>query len=327
MLDFLIKNGRIVDGGGNPWFKSDIAIANGKIVGIAKSIETEAKEIIDVKGLIVAPGFIDMHTHSDLRLFKYPEEDTKLMQGITTALLGQDGLSVAPIDEANKRTMMNRVAGLLGTYLSQWHWNSMGEYLDAIDAVKPATNSLMLVPHGAIRAMALGWENRPATAEELERMKAILAQAMEEGAVGLSTGLIYPPGMYADRTELVELCKVTASYGGFFVVHMRNESDFLLESTKEVVDICSEAECPLHISHLKVAGRKNWGKAKEVLDLIEQAREQGLEVTFDQYPYVAGSTMLDALIPPDFTQVAQSSCWKALKTELCARKLDWFKRT
>jgi len=300
MLDFLIKKGRLVDGGGNPWFKADVAITNGKIVGISNSIETEAKEIIDAEGLIVAPGFIDMHTHSDLRLFKHPEEDTKLMQGITTALLGQDGLSVAPIDEANKRAMMHRVAGLLGTYLEEWPWNSMAEYLDAVDVAKPATNSLMLVPHGAIRAMALGWENRLATDEELERMKAILARAMEEGGVGLSTGLIYPPGMYANRTELVELCKVTASYGGFFVVHMRNESDFLLESTQEVVDICLEAECPLHISHLKVAGRKNWGKAKEVLDLIEKARGQWLEVTFDQYPYIAGSTMLDALIPPRF---------------------------
>lgn len=313
MLDILIKKGRIVDGGGNPWFKADVAIANGKIVGIANSIETEAKEIIDAEGLIVAPGFIDMHTHSDLRLFKHPEEDAKLMQGFTTALLGQDGLSVAPIDEANKKAMMRRVAGLLGTYLTEWPWNSMAEYLDAIDAVKPATNSLMLVPHGAIRAMALGWENRPATAEELKRMKAILAQAMEEGAVGLSTGLIYPPGMFADRTELVELCKVTASYGGFFVVHMRNESDFLLESIEEVVDICLEAECPLHISHLKVSGRKNWGKAKEALGLIEKAREGGLEVTFDQYPYIAGSTMLDSLIPPRFHAGGPEQLLESLK--------------
>lgn len=300
MLDVLIKNGRVIDGSGNPWFKADVAVAGGKIVQVAHSIEAEAKEVIDADGLIVAPGFIDMHTHSDLRVFKHPEEDAKLMQGITTALLGQDGLSVAPLDDANKGPMMRRVSGLLGTYLTEWPWNSMAEYLAAINAVQPATNSLMLVPHGAVRAMALGWENRPATPVELERMKAILAQAMEEGGVGFSTGLIYPPGMYADRTELVELCKVTAGYGGFFVVHMRNEADYVLDSIREVTGICLEAGCPLHISHLKVAGRRNWGRAGEVLALLDEARAQGLEVTFDQYPYIAGSTMLDAVIPPRF---------------------------
>ncbi|NLY49835.1 MAG: amidohydrolase family protein, partial [Firmicutes bacterium] len=174
------------------------------------------------------------------------------------------------------------------------------EYLDAIAAVKPATNSLTLVPHGAVRAMALGWENRAATPAELERMKAILAQAMEEGGVGFSTGLIYPPGMYAERTELVELCRGAASYGGFFVVHMRNEADYVLDSIREVTSICLEADCPLHISHLKVAGRRNWGRAGELLALLDEVRSQGLEVTFDQYPYIAGSTMLDAVIPPRF---------------------------
>jgi N-acyl-D-amino-acid deacylase len=300
MLDVLIKNGRVVDGSGNPWFKADVAVTEGRIVQVAHAIGTEAKEVIDAEGLIVAPGFIDMHTHSDLRVFKHPEEDAKLMQGITTALLGQDGLSVAPLDDANKEPMMRRVSGLLGTYLTEWHWHTVGEYLDAIDAVKPATNSLTLVPHGAVRAMALGWENRAATPAELERMKAILAQAMEEGGVGFSTGLIYPPGMYADRTELVELCRVAASYGGFFVVHMRNEADYVLDSIREVTSICLEADCPLHISHLKVAGRRNWGRAGELLALLDEVRSRGLEVTFDQYPYVAGSTMLDAVIPPRF---------------------------
>ncbi len=313
MLDLLIKNGKIVDGTGNPWYKADIGIKDDKIVKIKHNINEGSHMTIDADGLIVSPGFIDMHTHSDLLVFKHPQEDAKLMQGITTALLGQDGLSVAPIDDANKKPMMQRTSGLLGKYLDEWKWNSMAEYLDAIDALKPATNTMMLVPHGAIRAVALGWENRPATTDELEKMKSLLSQAMEDGACGFSTGLIYPPGMYAGRTELVELCKVTAAYGGFFVVHMRNEGDYLIDSIKEVAGICLEAKCPLHISHLKASGKSNWGKSKEALSYIEEFREEGLEITFDQYPYIAGSTMLDAVIPPKFHTGGTEKLLESLK--------------
>jgi N-acyl-D-amino-acid deacylase len=241
-----------------------------------------------------------MHTHSDLRVFVHPEEDSKLLQGITTALIGQDGLSVAPIDDANKAPMMRRVSGLLGTYLTEWPWNSMAEFLDRLGALPPATNTMMLIPHGPIRAAVLGWEDRPATPDEIDRMQRILTRAFEDGGVGLSTGLIYPPGMYADRAELVALCRVAADWGGFFVVHLRNEGDYVSESIREVGDICLEAGCPLHISHLKVAGKANWGKAGDILGLIESYRDRGVEFTFDQYPYVAGSTMLDAVIPPRF---------------------------
>jgi len=300
MLDLLIKNGKIVDGCANPWFQADIGIQGEKIVQIRHRIEEPATRILEASGLIISPGFIDTHTHSDLRVFKHPEEDSKLMQGITTALIGQDGLSVAPLDDANKAPMMLRVSGLLGTYLKEWNWNSMTEFLSALEALPPATNTLMLVPHGAIRAMVVGWENRPANPGELEWMKRILSQALEEGGWGFSTGLIYPPGIYADRNELVELCRVTAHYGGIFVVHMRNEADGVLDSIREVTGICLEAGCALHISHLKVAGKRNWGKASQALALIDEARGRGLDVTFDQYPYIAGSTMLDAVIPPRF---------------------------
>ncbi len=300
MLDVLIRNGRIVDGTGSPWFRGEIGIRNGRIVSIRDRVRGQAARTIDAAGQVVSPGFIDMHTHSDLRVFAHPDEDSKLLQGITTALIGQDGLSVAPIDDANKTPMMRRVSGLLGTYLTDWPWNSMAEFLDRLDALPPATNTVMLVPHGAIRATVLGWENRSATADEVARMQRILAQAFDEGGVGLSTGLIYPPGMYADRAELVALCRVAAECGGFFVVHMRNEGDHVLDSIREVGDICLEAGCPLHISHLKVAGKANWGKAGQVIELIETYRGRGVEITFDQYPYVAGSTMLDAVIPPRF---------------------------
>ncbi len=300
MLDVLIRNGRIVDGSGSPWFRGEVGIRGERIVAVRHRIREEAARTIDATDQVVSPGFIDMHTHSDLRVFVHPEEDSKLLQGITTALIGQDGLSVAPIDEANKAPMMQRVSGLLGTYLTEWRWSSMAEFLDRLDALPPATNTVMLAPHGAIRATVVGWENRPATADEVARMQRILARALDEGAVGLSTGLIYPPGMYADRAELVALCRVAAESGGFFVVHMRNEGDQVLASIREVGDICIEAGCPLHISHLKVAGKANWGKAGDVIGLIETYRRRGVEITFDQYPYVAGSTMLDAVIPPRF---------------------------
>ena len=315
MLNILIKNGRVIDGTGNPWFQADVAIQGDKIALVRPNIIHETQTTINATGLIVSPGFIDTHTHSDVRVFKYPEEDAKLMQGITTALIGQDGLSVAPLDEANKGPMSLRVSGLLGTYLDEWPWNSMAEYLAALEKLPPATNTMMLVPHGAIRAMVVGWEDRPATSVELERMKLILAQAMEEGGCGFSTGLIYPPGIYAERSELVELCIVTASYGGFFVVHMRNESDLMLEAMQEVIEICLEAGCPLHISHLKIAGKRNWGKAAMALGLIEQAREKGLDVTFDQYPYLAGCTMLDAVIPPRFHTGGTATLLARLKNQ------------
>ncbi len=300
MLDIIFRNASIIDGSGSPWFSAEVGVRDGKIAEVKKGITTEAREELDIGGAVLCPGFVDAHTHSDLRLFIHPDEKEKLHQGITTALLGQDGLSVAPLDEANKKPMMRRVSGLLGTYLEEWPWNSVADYFSSVAQTQPAVNNAMLVPHGAVRAMALGWENRPASAAELDRMKYILAEALDEGACGLSTGLIYPPGMYADRKELVELCRTTGSKGGFFVVHMRNEGDDLLESILEVGGICLEAGCPLHISHLKVAGKRNWGKSVNALELIEKFREQGLEVTFDQYPYTAGSTMLDAVIPPRF---------------------------
>jgi len=321
MLDFLIKNGKVNEGAGNPWFLADVGIQGDKIVQVRQAIKDEAKRMIDASGLTVCPGFIDMHTHSDLQVFKCPEEDSKLMQGITTALIGQDGLSVAPLDDANKPPMMLLLSGLLGTYLKEWPWNSMAEYLSALEALPPATNTMVLVPHGAIRAMVVGWENRSATRNELDRMKLVLSQAMEEGGCGFSTGLIYPPGMYADRTEIVELCKVTASYGGMFVVHIRNEGDELLESIREVTTICLDARCPLHISHLKASGRKNWGKVGQALALLEEVRAKGLDVTFDQYPYIAGSTKLDIVIPPRFHSGGTAKLLERLKSPLIREEI------
>lgn len=313
MVDILIQNGKILDGTGNPWIQADLAISKGNIELIQKSLNIPSVFTIDAQGLFVAPGFIDMHTHWDLRVFQFPEEEEKLKQGITTSLIGQDGLSVAPISNSSKKAMMERVSGLLGSYLEEWSWNTVEEYLVNLATLKPATNYMMLVPHGNLRASVLGWENRAATKQEISKMQDLLTQAMKQGACGFSTGLIYPPGMFADRRELVRLCKTTGENDGFFVVHMRDEGNYLLDSIREVADICLEADCPLHISHLKVAGKDNWGKSTKAIQLLEEFRSSGLDVTFDQYPYIAGSTMLDALIPPRFHSGGSGQLLKNLK--------------
>ena len=300
MLDIVLQHCRVIDGAGAPWFRADVGIAGDRIALVRKSITDEASVTIDIGDRILCPGFIDMHTHSDLRLFAQPEEDAKLMQGITTGLVGQDGLSVAPVSTPERPMMQKRLLGLDGGYGKEWEWNSVGEYLAAVDRAHPAANTAMLAPHGAVRASVVGWEDRPATEDEIRRMVELVGASMTEGAYGFSTGLVYPPCPYAEEREFVALAAETARFCGFFVVHMRNEADHIVQSLREVIGICTKAECPLHISHLKVAGRNNWGRAREVLGVIDDARSSGLEVTFDQYPYTAGSTMLDALIPPVF---------------------------
>ncbi len=320
MLDVKLTNCRIVDGTGAPWFRGDIGISGERIVLVRSAIPEKARETEDLHGQVLCPGFIDMHTHSDLRVFLNPREDAKLMQGITSALVGQDGLSVAPLSLSALPGMKQRLLGLNGS-LENWNWNSMAEYLSAIDEVNPAANTAMLVPHGAVRASVLGWEARPATDEEIRQMAEMVEKAMEEGAYGFSTGLIYPPCLYAEEKEFVALAAAASSHGGFFVVHMRNEQDYIEDSLREVISICTKAACPLHISHLKIAGKKNWGRAAEILARIDHAREKGLEVTFDQYPYTAGSTMLDALIPPVFHASGQKRMLEDLKDSSMRRKI------
>lgn len=313
MLDILIKNARIIDGTGSPWFHGEIGISGQNIVSVKRYLNTEAKRTIDASNLIVCPGFIDTHTHSDLLVLKYPEEMPKLMQGITTALLGQDGISVAPVNEKNVSLMKNRVAGLLGTYVENWSWNSIEEYLDEIERARPTTNNVMLVPHGNVRSMVIGWDNRKATEKEISQMKEIICNSFDEGAFGVSIGLIYPPAMYADKNELIEILQTTADNGGIFVVHLRNESNQILESLDEMISLGRITGCPIHVSHFKVAGQKNWGKSKDVLGMIDRARNEHIDVTYDQYPYIAASTLLDVIIPPWFHEGGTESMLARLK--------------
>jgi len=296
--DIIIQDGIIFEGSGNPWFKADIGIKNGRIEHIGNLSKETAPQEINTKGLVVAPGFIDMHSHSDIMLLVEREAKQKIMQGVTTELLGQDGISCAPLtDEQVKDSMKKRLAGLLGTLDVEWSWNSFCEYLDTLEQQQTAINLVSLVPHGAVRASIMQFDDRAPSPTELEAMKSLLAKSMEEGGFGMSTGLIYPPCSYAQPDELIELCKVVAEHHGIFVTHIRNESDYLLESMKEVIDISEKSGVALHMSHFKAAGQANWPKVKAALALVDEARKTGVDMTFDQYPYIAGSTMLDAVIP------------------------------
>lgn len=296
-----LQGGSVVDGTGAEAFRADVLVEDGMIAGVfrdgADSAVAENAKVIDASGMIVAPGFIDMHSHSDLALFRPEGVGVKLQQGITTELLGQDGLSVAPLSKEDHEEWQGRLSGLLGEEPRDWTWETVSEYFDAIDAIPPELNACYLLPHGPIRAAVVGNDDVPTTPEDRKKMGAMIQRGMDAGAVGFSTGLIYPPCSYADREELADLNRYAAEAGGFFVVHMRNESHRVLDSFEEMRWVSEKSGCPLHVSHLKVAGLPNRELWPDLLAAIDDARAQGLDVTFDQYPYAAGSTMLDALLP------------------------------
>ncbi len=297
-LDLIIENGKVLDGTGNPWFYADIGVLQGNIKVIGKLNNIPATDRIDAKDKVVAPGFIDTHVHSELGYLVEPDMEPKIRQGITTEIAGQDGLSVAPLTKESRPILMKRLTGLVGKFEVEWDWLTVKDYFHRIDMVKPATNVAFLAPHGTIRIAVMGFQDRNANETELRKMKELVRQSMEDGAVGLSTGLAYSPCNYANVKELVELCSIVAEYNGVFVVHMRNESDYIIDAVQEVLHIARESGVALNISHLKVAGKHNHGNLAVVLNILDKARIEGIDVTFDQYPYVAGSTFLDALLPP-----------------------------
>ena len=320
MYDLVIKGGRVIDGSGNLWFPSDVAVTKGIIAAMGK-VEKKARKTIDASGLVVSPGFIDAHSHGDIVLISEPEARIKIMQGITTEIVGQDGLGEAPLTDANLEMWRRYLSGLNGNPDIEWNWRSLGEYLDRLAAAKPSVNVASLVGHGNIRLAAMGMENRKPTSLELSKMKKLLDDSLYEGAIGLSTGLIYPPCVYSDTSELTELCKVTVAHHGVFVVHMRNEGDKLLDSIEEVVSVGRGSGVSVHISHFKSNGRANWGKASQALSKVEEARKEGIDVTFDQYPYTAGSTFLGSLLPPWAHEGGVDILLKRLKDNETRKKL------
>lgn len=295
MYDLVIKNGKIIDGTGSPSYLSDIAISGGKICRIAKGIEGGSK-VIDAEGLVVTPGFIDSHSHSDNAMLTYPDQTEKIEQGITTSIGGQCGSSLAPISKGAAPAKAEWV-GDLGR--STDRYRTMGDFLDIARNVPLGSNLVTFVGHGSLRRAAMGTENRAPSEEELDEMKDLLRDGLVHGAIGLSFGLFYTPGCYAETDELIALAKVVAAYKGLIVAHIRDEGDFLARSTEEFIRVVRESGVGKGvISHHKALGKKNWGKVTHTLRMIEEANEEGLEIYCDVYPYTAYNTGLSAEFIP-----------------------------
>jgi len=268
-FDIKIAGGRIVDGAGNPWFLGDVGIKGDSIVYVGPSTTKAARAVLDARGKVVTPGFIDTHSHGRRGVFEVPSAENQIRQGVTTILEGPDGSSPYPI----------------------------GAYLARFSKVPATTNFGLLVGQGTIRQNVVGLTNRKATGEEIERMKGMVRQAMRDGAFGLSTGLTYLPGTFTPIEEVIELAKVAGALGGVYTSHMRDEAAKIEDSVKELIRIGEEGRLPAQITHHKIIGGRNWGKSAATLALVEAARRRGVDVTIDQYPYTASSTGLSVLIP------------------------------
>lgn len=269
--DFVITNGRIVDGTGNGWYRADIVIQQNKITGVGKGLAAKypSATIIDAKNNIVAPGFIDVHAHIEESVFKKPTAENYIYDGVTSVVTGNCGGAAEDV----------------------------ALFLKSIDSIKTSINVATLAGHNTIRRLGMGLDNRKATPEEMKKMEALMSKAMKDGAVGLSTGLIYLPGMYSPTEEIVALSKIAAANGGVYATHMRNEGNRVHEAIDEALTIGREAKIPVQISHFKVTGKNNWGRSTETLGMVEEARKQGFDVTIDQYPYTASSTNLAVRLP------------------------------
>ena len=268
--DILIRNGRIIDGAGNSWFYGDVAVKDGRIIAVGKQLEGyTAGRSIDAKGLIVAPGFIDVHGHVEGGIFERPTADNYIYDGVTTIVTGNCG----------------------GSY------DDLGIFFRRIDSLQPGINIASLYGHNTARKIVMGTANRKAAPEEQQQMERLMEKAMKAGAVGLSTGLIYIPGTFANTEEVVGLAKEAALYKGVYASHIRNEESKAVDAVNEAIHIGKEAHIPVEISHFKISGRANWGKSDVILDLVKQARKEGWDVTIDQYPYTASSTNLGVRLP------------------------------
>ncbi|SHK01397.1 N-acyl-D-amino-acid deacylase family protein [Desulforamulus aeronauticus] len=295
----ILKNGLLIDGTGEKRFHGSVAIEGERIVAIGDIPEQDNDEVLDVSGLVVAPGFIDTHSHSDLKVLVDPYIEPKIRQGVTTEVLGQDGISMAPLPEQYISPWRKNLAGLDGDSDDiDWHYKTTDGYLKLMERQGVGLNQSYLVPHGNIRMEVLGLGNHQPTAAEIKKMCDVTRREMEAGAFGLSTGLIYMPCAYSETPEIIELCKVVAEFDGVFVVHQRSEADTILPSMAEVIEVGRRSGVKIHFSHFKVCGRKNWRFIEPMLELLDQATAEGIRISYDQYPYVAGSTMLGVILPP-----------------------------
>ncbi|MFD8275869.1 N-acyl-D-amino-acid deacylase family protein [Streptomyces flaveolus] len=327
MEELVIRDAEVVDGTGEPPYRADVVVDGGRIVSIVQEAAAagcqrpRARRELDAEGLVLAPGFIDMHAHSDLALLRDPDHSAKAAQGVTLEVLGQDGLSYAPVDDRTLGEVRRAIAGWNGPGDDvDFDWRSVGEYLDRLDR-GIAVNAAYLIPQGTVRALAVGWEDREATPAELERMRRLVAEGMEQGAVGMSSGLTYTPGMYAKDAELTELCRVVASYGGYYCPHHRSYGAGALQAYEEMVELTREAGCPLHLAHATMNFGVNKGRAPELLTLLDDALATGADITLDTYPYTPGCTTLVALLPSWASEGGPEQILKRLADDETAERI------
>ena len=325
--DLVIRNGLVIDGSGRPGYRADLAIKGDRIVRIGKLETAGAAREIDATGLVVAPGFIDMLGQSETYLLIDPRAMSKIMMGVTTEVTGE-GESIAPINQR----LIKEQEDFLRRYNLTVDWGTLDEYFKRLEKQGAGVNLATFVGATQLREYVVGFDNRPPTPAELEQMKQLVAAAMRDGALGVSTSLQYVPARFAKTDELVELAKVARQYGGIYATHQRSEANALDESLAEVFQIARQAKIPVEIWHLKTAYKKNWGRMPEVLAKIKRARDEGLDITADIYPYIAGSTSLSACLPPwaleggtekMLSRLKDASIRRRLKEEITTDHKDW----
>jgi N-acyl-D-amino-acid deacylase len=296
-FDLLITGGQIIDGSGGPWFAGSVAVKDGRIADVGRLPNATARQVIDAKGLVVSPGFIDLHSHSDFTLLVDGAAQSKIRQGVTTEILGEAS-SAAPV--------LGPVAGDFDKSLRplglQRDWTTYAEYFARLERQGISVNVASYVGSGQVRNCVMGNVDRAPTAQEIEKMKDLIEQAMRDGAIGLSSGLIYPPNSYARTEELIALAKVAAKYGGIYASHIRSESDTSLAAIDEAIAVSEKGGLPTHLFHFKKYGRNNWGRMAQQVERIQAARDRGVDITADQYPYIAAMTGLEMCIPPKYME-------------------------
>lgn len=293
----ILRGGLVVDGTGAPGVIADVAIEDGTIVAVGDLSDRRDSDERDVSGLVVAPGFVDIHSHSDLSILGHRQGTSMVLQGVTTEVVGNCGLSVAPAASAEVVAMMRPLMTYCEDASVEWDWLGVDGYLARVAEADPAMSIEILAGHNLIRGSVIGLEDRRATAEELERMCGMLDQALVDGARGMSIGLMYPPSSYADEDEFIALGRVIARHDGLLASHMANYSEGLLDAVSSMIRVGEESGCRIQISHLTATGRANWGRVVPALELIDAARARGVDVAADFYPYLAGSTNLSQVLP------------------------------
>jgi N-acyl-D-aspartate/D-glutamate deacylase len=295
VLDVKIEGATVIDGTGRPGARTDVGIRDETIAAVGDLSRESAGSVLNATGRVLAPGFIDMHSHSDWRLWANRRAESKIRQGVTTEVVGNCGFSPAPVAPEFRDEL--RTFALYVPTGMDFSWRSVGDYLRAFDRDGTALNVVQLVGHGTLRVAAMGFARRPPTGGELTQMQRLMADAMQDGAWGLSTGLIYAPGSYADTDEIVAVARAAARYRGIYASHIRGEGATLLDAVREAIEVGRQASMPVQISHVKAAGRPYWGRVAEALALIDAARAEGLDVMGDVYPYTASSTSLRTALP------------------------------